>query len=96
MPPVNRNLRKKIVGRSYNRSINLELAQESNSLAWTGDLTPQKWTQLYTNVLSKFSTNKSVNLNIQVTITVDVDISEQIVNETIAGLKDLGLNFDLR
>lgn len=76
--------------------INLKPAQQTSNLSWSGELTPQKWTQFYTKVLSKFTTDKLVDLSIKVTIEADGEISEQKINETITALKELGLNFDIK
>jgi hypothetical protein len=58
---------------------------------WTGEISPQKWMNFYTKVLSRFATGGGLKL----TVTVDVDppggttISK--VEETKVALRELGL-----
>ncbi|PSB02352.1 ATP-binding protein [Merismopedia glauca] len=61
-------------------------------LTWSGEVTPQKWTQFYTKVLSKFSAHKDLKLKLKVEVMVDGDISDQKVEETKVALQELGLD----
>lgn len=65
---------------------------------WTGEISPQKWMNFYTKVLSRFATTGGLRL----TVTVDVDppggTTFSKVEETKVALRELGLseNVDLR
>ena len=64
-------------------------------LKWTGVITPQKWMNFYTRILSKFARNKNLKLTLTVSISVEGDISTQKIEETKVGLQELGLDSDL-
>ncbi|MBD1838873.1 DUF499 domain-containing protein [Coleofasciculus sp. FACHB-501] len=66
-----------------------------NQLTWSGEITPQKWTQFYTKVLSKFSANKDLKLNLKVEVVVNGEISSQRIEETKVALQELGLDSDI-
>ena len=65
------------------------------SLAWTGEVPPQKWMNFYTKVLSKFATTKGLKLKLSVEVAPEGGISKQKLEETKAALRELGLNDDL-
>jgi hypothetical protein len=67
-----------------------------NQLKWSGEVTPQKWTQFYTKVLSKFSATKDLKLKLKVEVVVDGEISEQKIEETKVALQELGLDSDIQ
>ncbi|MBW4429556.1 MAG: DUF499 domain-containing protein [Nostoc desertorum CM1-VF14] len=67
-----------------------------NQLTWSGEVTPQKWTQFYTKVLSKFSANKDLKLKLKVEVVVDGEISNQRIEETKVALQELGLDSDIQ
>ena len=58
---------------------------------WTGEISPQKWMNFYTKVLSRFATAGGLKL----TVTVDVEppsgVTMSKVNETKVALRELGL-----
>jgi len=60
-------------------------------LTWAGDIPPQKWSNYYTKVLSKFATNNELVLSLQVAIRNSAGISEHQVEEMKAALRELGL-----
>jgi hypothetical protein len=64
-------------------------------LKWAGAITPQKWMNFYTRVLSKFAANKNLKLTIEVSISVEGDISAQKIEETKVALQELGLDGDI-
>jgi hypothetical protein len=64
-------------------------------LQWSGEITPQKWMNFYTRVLSKFNNNADFNLKIEVSFSIEGDITKQHLQETKAALEELGLNGDL-
>jgi hypothetical protein len=65
------------------------------SLAWTGEVPPQKWMNFYTKVLSKFATTKGLKLKLSVEVAPEGGISKQKIEETKAALRELGLSDDL-
>ena len=65
------------------------------SLAWTGEIPPQKWMNFYTKVLSKFTTTKGLKLKLSVEVALEGRISKQKLAETKAALRELGLSDDL-
>ncbi|MBV6627856.1 MAG: ATP-binding protein [Rivularia sp. (in: Bacteria)] len=64
-------------------------------LKWAGTITPQKWMNFYTRVLSKFAANKNLKLTIEVSVSVEGDISAQKIEETKVALQELGLDGDI-
>jgi hypothetical protein len=64
-------------------------------LKWNGAITPQKWMNFYTRVLSKFAANKDLKLTLNVSISVEGDVSTQKIEETKVALQELGLNGDI-
>ncbi|MBR8832882.1 MAG: hypothetical protein DSM106950_02260 [Stigonema ocellatum SAG 48.90 = DSM 106950] len=64
-------------------------------LKWSGAITPQKWMNFYTRVLSKFAANKDLKLTIKVSISVEGDVSTQKIEETKVALQELGLHGDI-
>jgi hypothetical protein len=65
------------------------------SMAWTGEVPPQKWMSFYTKVLSKFATAKGLKLKLSVEVAPEGGISKQKLEETKAALRELGLSDDL-
>jgi hypothetical protein len=66
-----------------------------NSIAWNGEVSPQKWVTFYSKVLSKFSLEKGLKLALHVEIAPDGGLSKQKVDETRVALRELGLSDDL-
>jgi hypothetical protein len=65
------------------------------SMAWTGDVPPQKWMKFYTAVLSKFAAAKGLKLKLTVEVAPEGGISKQKIEETKAALRELGLPDDI-
>jgi hypothetical protein len=61
-------------------------------LKWSGAITPQKWMNFYTKVLTKFATNKDLKLTLRVEVLVEGEIATQKIEETKVALAELGLN----
>jgi len=59
-------------------------------IEWTGEVPPQKWTNFYTKILTKYATDH--NLKLKVTFEVDGEIPEYKVKETETALRELGLD----
>ncbi len=60
-------------------------------LSWKGEIPPQKWTNFYTKVLSRFALGYRLKLTLEVNVSQDQGISEQKVEETKGALRELGL-----
>jgi hypothetical protein len=65
------------------------------SMAWTGDVPPQKWMKFYTAVLSKFAAAKGLKLKLTVEVVPEGGISKEKIEETKAALRELGLPDDI-
>jgi hypothetical protein len=69
---------------------------EIQGFQWTGEISPQKWMNFYTKVLSRFATAGGLKL----TVTVDVEppggTTMSKVEETKVALRELGLSEDTR
>lgn len=72
------------------------LPTQPDQLTWSGEVAPQKWTQFYTKVLSKFAANKDLKLKLKVEVVVDGEVSEQRLEETRIALQELGLDNNVR
>lgn len=67
---------------------------EVRSLKWTGEIPPQKWTNFYMRVLSKFAANKNLKLTLKVEVSVEGEISTSSLEETKVALQELRLDSD--
>jgi hypothetical protein len=65
------------------------------TMAWTGEVPPQKWMKFYTAVLSKFAAGKGLKLKLSVEVSPEGGISKQKIDETKAALRELGMSDDL-
>jgi Protein of unknown function (DUF499) len=70
-------------------------AEESGSIAWSGEVPPLKWMTFYSKVLSKFILEKGLKLTLHMEIAPDGGISKQKVDETRVALRELGLSDDV-
>jgi len=66
-----------------------------SSLRWAGTVSPQKWMNFYTKVLSRFVTGSNLKLRIEVEVSSDEGISQQNVEQTKVALRELGLEENL-
>jgi len=67
-----------------------QAAPLAQQLMWTGDIPPQKWTNFYSKVLTKF-VGQGLRLTVQVNVSQEAGISEQKIQETKVALRELGL-----
>jgi hypothetical protein len=67
----------------------------STNLKWKGEITPQKWMNFYTRVLSKFASDRQLKLTLNVEFSVEGEVSPQKTEETKVALQELGLDSDL-
>lgn len=65
-------------------------------LTWSGAVPTQKWMTFYTKILARFTTLRGLTLTVRVELTPDVPLSPQQVDEMRLGLRELGLNEDVR
>jgi hypothetical protein len=65
---------------------------KTQRLMWSGEVTPQKWMNFYTKVLTKFVKTGSLKLDVSIEATPKDGVAEQQVEETKAALRELGLN----
>lgn len=63
-------------------------------LTWTGEVAPHKWMNFYTKVLSKYATDKSLNLKVSFDASPESGISKERIEETKSALRELGLSPD--
>lgn len=64
-------------------------------LRWIGEVTPQKWMNFYTKVLSRFVTGGGLKLKVEIEVTSAEGISQQKIEQTKVALRELGLNEDV-
>ena len=64
-------------------------------LRWAGEVTPQKWMNFYTKVLSRFVTGGGLKLKVEIEVKSEEGISQQKVEQTKVALRELGLNEDV-
>jgi hypothetical protein len=76
---------------SSNQSISTTVKRQKD-LSWQGEIPTQKWMNFYTKILSKFMSDKAVELSVNVTVTAKGDISDQKLEEMRIALQELGLD----
>ena len=64
-------------------------------LKWKGEITPQKWMNFYTRVLSKLASDRQLKLTLKVEFSVEREVSQQKTEETKVALQELCLDSDL-
>ena len=64
-------------------------------LTWSGEVAPQKWTNLYMKVLTKFVASGDLKIRVSIEAPLKKDLADQQVEETKAALRGLGLNDDV-
>jgi len=60
-------------------------------LSWEGELPPQKWTNFYMKILTRFATDPSLRLRITFEVTPEAGITQTQLEEIRATLVELGL-----
>ena len=66
-----------------------------STMAWTGEVPPQKWMNFYTKVLSKFAAARGLKLKLTVEVSPEGGLSKQKIEETKSALRELGLSDDI-
>ncbi|AKT42520.1 ATP-binding protein [Chondromyces crocatus] len=62
---------------------------------WTGEISPQKWMNFYTKVLSRFATSGGLKLTVSVDVEPPGGTTVSKVEETKVALRELGLSEDV-
>ncbi|MBI3184665.1 MAG: ATP-binding protein [Myxococcales bacterium] len=62
---------------------------------WTGEISPQKWMNFYTKVLSRFATAGGLKLTVTVDVTPPGGATISKMDETKVALRELGLPEDI-
>jgi len=65
-------------------------------IQWQGEVPPQKWMNFYTKVLSRFATAPGLKLKVSFEVPADNDQDQTKADEARSGLKELGLDDDVR
>jgi hypothetical protein len=65
-------------------------------LKWSGEVTPQKWMNFYTKVLSRFAAGKGLKLTVSLEVSPEGGVSTRKVEETKVALRELGLKDDVQ
>ena len=65
---------------------------EKKKLLWTGDVAPQKWTNLYMKVLTKLVSTGDLKIRVSIEAPLSGEAPDQQVEETKAALRGLGLD----
>lgn len=65
-------------------------------IRWSGDVPPQKWMNFYTKVLSRFASSKDLRLSVSFEVPAEGESGTTKANEAKTGLKELGLDDDVR
>lgn len=65
---------------------------EIAGFTWTGEVSPQKWMNFYTKVLSKFATGSGLRLTVTVEVTPSGGLASTKLEETRNALRELGLD----
>jgi len=61
-------------------------------LKWCGEVTPQKWMNFYTKILSRFVSGSGLKLKVEIEVEPEEGVSQQKVEQTKVALRELGLN----
>ena len=65
---------------------------EVPGFTWSGDVSPQKWMNFYTKVLSRFATAPGLRLTVSVAVAPPGGVASSKVEETRNALRELGLD----
>ena len=70
--------------------------QGSKSIHWQGEVPPQKWMNFYTKVLSRFASTEGLKLKVSFEVPAEGEQGQAKAEEARSGLKELGLDDDVR
>ena len=68
----------------------------NRKLKWSGEISPQKWTNFYMKVLTQLVSAGDVKLNVSIEAEPKDGVTDQRVEETKAALRGLGLDDDVK
>ena len=68
----------------------------AKSIHWQGEVPPQKWMNFYTKVLSRFASAEGLKLKVSFDVPAEGEQGQAKADEARSGLKELGLNDDVR
>jgi hypothetical protein len=68
---------------------------EISGFRWTGEISPQKWMNFYTKVLSRFATTGGLKLSVTVEVAPPGGLTASKVEETKVALRELGISEDI-
>lgn len=63
-------------------------------LSWEGELPPQKWTNFYTKVLTRFVTDPSLRIYIRFEVSPEEGVPRTLHKEVREAIQDLGLDIE--
>lgn len=69
---------------------------QPTKLVWSGEVAPQKWSQLYMKVLTKLVSGGDVRLRVDIEATLKDGATDQRLEETKASLRELGLSDEVK
>lgn len=69
---------------------------EIAGFTWSGEVSPQKWMNFYTNVLSKFATGPGLRLTVTVEVSPTPGLAATKLEETRNALRELGLDENIQ
>ena len=72
------------------------LPHSATKLTWSGEVAPQKWTNMYMKVLTKLVSSGELKLHVSIEATPKGGLSDQQIEETKAALRGLGLDDTIR
>ena len=72
------------------------LSHIATKLTWSGEVAPQKWTNMYMKVLTKLVSSGELKLRVSIEATPKGGLSDQQIEETKAAFRGLGLDDNIR
>ena len=66
-----------------------------DGFSWTGEVSPQKWMNFYTKVLSRFATGGGLRLKVTVIVAPPGGVTASKTEETKVALRELGLSEEI-
>lgn len=67
-------------------------ATKISGIKWSGEVTPQKWMNFYTRVVSRFVSGMGLKITVQVEVRPADGLSNSSIEETKNALRELGLD----
>ncbi len=67
------------------------ISKGPRKLTWSGEVAPQKWTNLYMKVLTKLVSGGDLKIHVNIEATLKETAADQQIEETKAALRGLGL-----